>query len=357
MLTAIRALAEAAEAEQSRPVAELLEHLVGDGEAASREHGSSSTFCARRAWSTPARPACRALARNRIGRRRPAAAEQPAGRASVRRSRPSGALAVSLLHDVRDRGRSRPRRARGQVRTARRLAARRRGPARAEGSRPHGRPRRGARDRYARGAIENVEIADMHRQTEARERRLLAAVPDPPHAAAASSPSSAGAGNWRLFESLGAAQIVEGGQTMNPSAAELARCNRGDRRPRRDRAARTTPTSCSSPNRPCRSPSKPVLVVPTTSHAGGPGGACRLRPRAAGRGERGRDGGGGGACRNGCGDDSLSGRPAERRAVGVQASTSACWRTSRSPAAPSSSRWRGPSSTACLPNRERSSRC
>ena len=34
MLTAIRTLAEAAEAEQSRPVAELLEHLVGRGEAA-----------------------------------------------------------------------------------------------------------------------------------------------------------------------------------------------------------------------------------------------------------------------------------------------------------------------------------
>src|SRR5947207_10401385 len=70
------------------------------------------------------------------------------------------------------------------------------------------------------GAIENVEIADMHRQTQARERRLLAAVPD-------ISPATevvavvAGAGNRRLFESLGATQIVEGGQTMNPSAADV----------------------------------------------------------------------------------------------------------------------------------------
>jgi len=71
------------------------------------------------------------------------------------------------------------------------------------------------------GAIENVEIADMHRQTRARERRLLAAVPSPPPAAAEVVAVVAGAGNRRLFESLGATEIVEGGQTMNPSTADL----------------------------------------------------------------------------------------------------------------------------------------
>ncbi len=71
------------------------------------------------------------------------------------------------------------------------------------------------------GAIENVEIADMHRQTKARERRLLAAVPSPPPAAAEVVAVVAGVGNRRLFESLGATQIVEGGQTMNPSTADL----------------------------------------------------------------------------------------------------------------------------------------
>jgi DAK2 domain fusion protein YloV len=71
------------------------------------------------------------------------------------------------------------------------------------------------------GAIENVEIADMHRQTEARERRLLAALPDPPPAATGVVAVVAGAGNRALFESLGATEIVEGGQTMNPSAAQL----------------------------------------------------------------------------------------------------------------------------------------
>src|SRR5213076_1503860 len=71
------------------------------------------------------------------------------------------------------------------------------------------------------GSIENVEIADMHRQTQARERRILAAVPSPPPAAAEVVAVVAGAGNQRLFESLGATQIVVGGQTMNPSTADL----------------------------------------------------------------------------------------------------------------------------------------
>jgi DAK2 domain fusion protein YloV len=71
------------------------------------------------------------------------------------------------------------------------------------------------------GTIENVEIADMHRQTEARERRLLAAVPDLPPAATGVVAVVAGDGNRRLFESLGAARIVTGGQTMNPSAVDL----------------------------------------------------------------------------------------------------------------------------------------
>lgn len=60
----------------------------------------------------------------------------------------------------------------------------------------------------------------MHRQTEARERRLLAVVPDP---ASASDVVAVvvGAGNRRLYESLGAAALVEGGQSMNPSTRQL----------------------------------------------------------------------------------------------------------------------------------------
>jgi hypothetical protein len=68
------------------------------------------------------------------------------------------------------------------------------------------------------GAIEAVEIADMHRQTEQREERLLAALPAARTAVVA---VVAGSGNRSLFEQLGAQRIVEGGQTMNPSTADL----------------------------------------------------------------------------------------------------------------------------------------
>jgi len=68
------------------------------------------------------------------------------------------------------------------------------------------------------GAIEGVEIADMHRQTEEREERLLAALPDAHTSVVA---VVAGDGNRRLFEQLGAERVVEGGQTMNPSTADL----------------------------------------------------------------------------------------------------------------------------------------
>jgi dihydroxyacetone kinase-like predicted kinase len=70
------------------------------------------------------------------------------------------------------------------------------------------------------GVIEGVEIADMHRQTEEREQRLLAALPG---GASRSGVVTvvAGEGNRRLFEDLGAERIVEGGQSMNPSTADL----------------------------------------------------------------------------------------------------------------------------------------
>jgi DAK2 domain fusion protein YloV len=71
------------------------------------------------------------------------------------------------------------------------------------------------------GTIDRIEIANMHRQTEQREERLLAAVPEPEAARTAVVAVSAGAGNRRLFESLGAQSVVEGGQSMNPAAAEL----------------------------------------------------------------------------------------------------------------------------------------
>ncbi len=80
----------------------------------------------------------------------------------------------------------------------------------------------------AAGSIDRVEIANMHEQTLQREDRLLAAVPDALPAQRATTgvvAVVAGDGNRRLFESLardiGPIEIVEGGQTMNPSTADL----------------------------------------------------------------------------------------------------------------------------------------
>ena len=69
------------------------------------------------------------------------------------------------------------------------------------------------------GIIEGVEIADMRRQTEEREERLLEAVL--PRVRCAVVAVAAGEGNRRLFERLGAARVIEGGQSMNPSTADL----------------------------------------------------------------------------------------------------------------------------------------
>jgi len=77
----------------------------------------------------------------------------------------------------------------------------------------------------ARGTIAGVEIANMHEQTHVREERLLKAVPDAPAVTTGVVAVVAGAGNRKLFEQLadgmGPIAIVEGGQTMNPSTAEL----------------------------------------------------------------------------------------------------------------------------------------
>jgi uncharacterized protein len=72
------------------------------------------------------------------------------------------------------------------------------------------------------GTIEGVEIANMHKQTEERSDRLLSAVPDPELTLETGVVAVVpGAGNRRLFESYGAARVIEGGQTMNPSTADI----------------------------------------------------------------------------------------------------------------------------------------
>jgi DAK2 domain fusion protein YloV len=74
----------------------------------------------------------------------------------------------------------------------------------------------------AGGTIDGVEIADMHRQTLQREERLsvgsMAGLPTLETGIVVVAP---GEGNRRLFESLRATRVIEGGQTMNPSTEEI----------------------------------------------------------------------------------------------------------------------------------------
>ncbi|MGN6431552.1 MAG: DAK2 domain-containing protein [Gaiellaceae bacterium] len=114
------------------------------------------------------------------------------------------------------------------------------------------------------GAIENVEIADMHRQTKARERRLLAAVPSSPPAAVDVVAVVAGAGNRRLFESLGATQIVEGGQTMNPSTADLLAAIEATKAPEAIVLPNNPNVALAAEQAASLAP-KPATVVPTES--------------------------------------------------------------------------------------------
>ena len=75
----------------------------------------------------------------------------------------------------------------------------------------------------SRGVVEGVEIANMHKQTEERSERLIAsALPDLGHTLETGIVAVVpGAGNRRLFEEYGAARVIEGGQTMNPSTADI----------------------------------------------------------------------------------------------------------------------------------------
>lgn len=69
------------------------------------------------------------------------------------------------------------------------------------------------------GALSEVEINDMHEQTKARDERLLAGPESAPGAVVVAVVS--GEGNKQLFRDLGCRAVVDGGQSMNPSAAQL----------------------------------------------------------------------------------------------------------------------------------------
>jgi len=84
----------------------------------------------------------------------------------------------------------------------------------------------------ARGALAAVEIADMHAQTAEREQRLASRVAEASGARVTDVVAVvAGEGNRRLFASLGATALVEGGQSMNPSTADLVAAIAGTEAP------------------------------------------------------------------------------------------------------------------------------
>ncbi len=141
MLTAIRSMADAAEHGGD------LRTIIARGDdtrpadtraAAGAARGGRRRRRRRRADGDRAR-----RRRRPVGRR--AAGARGARARSGRRRDPPGALALSLLHRLRGRGRrARLRRARGRAGAVRRLAARRGRLDRAEGARAHGRSRPGA---------------------------------------------------------------------------------------------------------------------------------------------------------------------------------------------------------------------
>ena len=73
------------------------------------------------------------------------------------------------------------------------------------------------------GALGDIEINDMHAQTRDRDERLATApaVPEVGEDSTVVVAVVAGPGNQQLFRELGCHAIVDGGQSMNPSAAQL----------------------------------------------------------------------------------------------------------------------------------------
>ena len=73
----------------------------------------------------------------------------------------------------------------------------------------------------ALGVLESIEIANMRRQAAGREERLAERAVPVASKACDVVAVVAGSGNARIFGSLGAGCLVDGGRTMNPSTQEL----------------------------------------------------------------------------------------------------------------------------------------
>ncbi len=113
----------------------------------------------------------------------------------------------------------------------------------------------------ALGEIAEVHIHNMRRQTEQRAEGLRAAAPSKPLGFVA---VAAGKGLADILKSLGVDEVVSGGQTMNPSTAEILQAI--DRVPAQ--AVIVLPNNRNiilAANQTIGIATKPVAVVPTTS--------------------------------------------------------------------------------------------
>ena len=112
------------------------------------------------------------------------------------------------------------------------------------------------------GTLDRVEVANMHRQSAEREERLAATVATDKTCEAVAIVS--GEGNRRLFESLGAGQVIDGGRTMNPSTEQILDAVEATAAPE----AVVLPNNANvimSAEQAARHASKPVRVVQTRS--------------------------------------------------------------------------------------------
>ncbi|TMK76812.1 MAG: DAK2 domain-containing protein [Actinobacteria bacterium] len=129
----------------------------------------------------------------------------------------------------------------------------------------------------ALGVIERVEIANMQVQTAQREERLARA-PDIQRTTAVVA-VVAGEGNRRLFESMGAAAIVDGGETMNPSTEALLDAIEGTRSAEAVVLANNDNVVLAA-RQAARLADKPVNVVPSGSLQAGLGAMLAYDPAA-----------------------------------------------------------------------------
>ena len=118
------------------------------------------------------------------------------------------------------------------------------------------------------GVIERVEISNMQLQTAQREERLSHSGADDRRTAVVAV--VAGDGNRRLFESMGATGIVDGGETMNPSTEELLEAVESTHAPEAVVLANNDNVVLAA-QQAARLATIPVQVVPTSSIQAGLG--------------------------------------------------------------------------------------